>query len=122
MLGKGISVENLQLTRSGDDLKLYLYSDTGVQLNYAEIDDGAKDGNYHIDNLRFSDGTTMRLTDLPVEWHGNTGNNTYNALTGQKNSFFGNKGNDYLNGSYNDDSYYFYQGDGRGHCNGTGGE
>ena len=130
-LDEGITIDDIQITASGTDLKLNLLDSSGSISNTLTVKEATKDFNYHLDDLVFHDGTRLSLADQAVEWNGGylydadlgkkTYNNTLTGITGHRNVFKGGQGNDKLTGSKVEDVYHYARGDGADAITDTGG-
>ncbi|WP_412770172.1 calcium-binding protein [Ralstonia pseudosolanacearum] len=134
--GDGIAAADVIATRSGDDLILSLRNSSDrVTVQYYFSSDAT--GPYHIDQVRFADGTSWdvaavkALVQVPTSGDDNLygyasddvlnglagndtlrgygGNDTLRGDTGAD-TLFGGDGNDYLNGNEGSDTYVFNSG------------
>ena len=88
VFGAGISAADLELEKSSsDDLKLWLINGNGASTTSITIDDALVGTDYQIEQLKFSDDTTLTLSDFSVVWRGTYNANTLTGLAGHKNSF-----------------------------------
>ncbi|MDE6745749.1 MAG: hypothetical protein K2J72_03815, partial [Oscillospiraceae bacterium] len=130
VFGEGISAEDIEVIRSGDDMVLKI-KDTEDSLR---IVSQYSNGWYWVENFEFADGTVLTVNDLlntSLTIHGSGVIEDYTKGYGNKNNtlvgsdesdsiygysgndiLIGGKGNDYLYGDVGDDTYIFNLGDG----------
>jgi Ca2+-binding RTX toxin-like protein len=97
--GAGISVGDVQVSRSGNSMYLTLLEEGNATSELIEIDQGFT-ASARIEQLRFGDGTVIAFDDLVA------GDSAANTLAGSSNAniISGHDGNDTLSGGAGDDA------------------
>nr|QIM10433.1 hypothetical protein PlAlph_3250 [uncultured Alphaproteobacteria bacterium] len=125
--GEGISFADLKFANGDNDSLLIFLSDDKTEA--IQINNFISNGNYRIEQLEFSDGTTKNLSEMGLTFdqydcaeaitgtdyddviYGNGGNDTLYGGTGND-ILSGGTGHDRLEGSYGDDTYVWNLNDG----------
>ena len=111
-LEEGISQDDIRLTQSGNNLILKLEQDD-IVIGSHTLTNGALDTNFLFEDLEFSDGTVVALSDFAIEWHDTTSRShgDFTGLEDHENTFYGYTGYDDFIGSTKTDTYVFNRGD-----------
>ena len=125
--GAGISAEDLEVSRQGDDLLIVINDPTNPEAqDQVLIEQAFTDARFRIEQFEFADGTVLSGGDVfsRVTWTGTDGNDTmtgigYNEVihalggddtvnaSGGDDVIYGGEGNDSLNGGSGSDTYVF---------------
>ena len=108
-LGAGISPENIELTRSGNNL-VFIIGESGerimVQNWYSHV-------GYQLTHVEFADGTVWtreNINSMPLVFRGTDGNDTISTYA-NNDIIYGGDGNDRINAGDGDDVIYGGKGD-----------
>ncbi|MCV6589639.1 MAG: hypothetical protein OIF57_11480 [Marinobacterium sp.] len=114
IFGAGISAGDLRLVPSDQhstSVELQILQDGQLTGDRLTLKYGLQ-SNMAIEQLQFSDGSTMNFADLPLEIHGTSGNDTLSGVFGQKNLMVGGAGDDVLELALGDNDVQFGYGSG----------